>query len=346
MKSITEIKELLAQVDKPGTISEDLMAFFLHLKENSRVHKKADSFNAFAMSCDELDELAYVIEQMIENCDEDLRFQIAISKWDGSAHLNHWSFLEFDFKAKEFPALDILICDPLGFVPSLVLTNLIANRMTLGRLSKLCNLHVYVPTDVLQNAGRGCAYFTTDSIAMLSNQNKYNPIYDYMRSHQQKEKEHVAKYTLETYRDAIAMCYTKEDLEDMYNFNLIVGPLPVRLLRTKQSVSSLEKEVLESTELSVEVVNNKGDRAWKSIEKYLFFVDDRTGLLQHRNMRVNKKMEKLGEKINTISSSFSSEEDIHLFNEKVDKHRLLGLAVLVEKHFHSKCEDCISSTLG
>lgn len=343
MKSITEIKELLAQVDKPGTISEDLMAFFLHIKEKTRLEKRGESLNAFAMSSDELDELAYVIEQMIENCDEDMRFQIAISKWDGSAHLNHWSFLEFDFKAKEFPTLDILICDPLGFVQSLVLTNLLANQIEFGRLSKRCNLHVYVPTDVLQNAGRGCAYFTTDSIAMLSNQNKYHPIYDYMRSHQQKEKEKVAKYTLESYRDAVAMCYTKEDLEDMYDFNLIVGPLPARLLRTKQSVPSLEKEVRDSTELSVEVVNTKGEGAWKSIEKHLFFVEDRTGLLQHRNMRVNQKMEKLGEKIHSISSSLDSEEDIEPFNEKVKKHRLTGLAALVEKH--SKRDDYTFSTL-
>ncbi|AUH73339.1 hypothetical protein [Legionella sainthelensi] len=343
MKSIAEIKELLAQVDKPGTISEDLMAFFLHLKEKTRLEKGGDGFNAFAMSTDELDELAYIIEQMIENCDEDMRFQIAISKWDGSAHLNHWSFLEFDFKAKELPTLDILVCDPLGFVQSLVLTNLLANQMEFGRLSKICNLHVYVPTDILQNAGRGCAYFTTDSIAMLSNQNKYHPIYAYMHTHQQKEKEHVAKYTLETYRDAVAMCYTKEELENMYDFNLIVGPLPVRLLRTKQSVSCLEKEVRDSTELSGEVVNTKGERAWKSIEKHLFFVEDRTGLLQHRNMRVNQKMEKLGEKIHKISSSFNSEEDIKPFNEMVEKHRLAGLAALVEKR--SKREEHEFSTL-
>ncbi|KTC82017.1 hypothetical protein [Legionella cincinnatiensis] len=344
MKNIAEIKELLDQVDKPGTISEDLMAFFLHIKESTRLEKKGDGFNAFAMSSDELDELAYIIEQMVENCHEDVRFQIAISKWDGSAHLNHWSFLEFNFKAKEFPTLDILICDALGFVPSLGLTNLLANQMEFGRLSKICNLHVYVPTDILQNAGRGCAYFTTDSIAMLSNQDKYHPIYDYMRFHQQKEKQSEAKHTLETYRDAVAMCYTKEDLDDMYDFNLIVGPLPVRLLRTKQSIPSLEKEVRDSTELSVEVVNNKRERAWKSIEKHLFFVEDRTGLLQHRNMRVNQKMEKLGGKIKAISSSFNSEEDIKPFNEAVEKHRLLGLAALVEKH--SKHDDYTFSTLG
>ncbi|KTD56594.1 hypothetical protein Lsan_2754 [Legionella santicrucis] len=344
MKNIAEIKELLAQVDKPGTISEDLMAFFLHMKQSIRFAKGGDGFNAFAMSSDELDELAYIIEQMIENCAEDLRFQIAISKWDGSAHLNHWSFLEFNFKAKEFSSLDVLICDPLGFVQSLVLTNLLTNQMEFGRLSKICNLRVYVPTDILQNAGRGCAYFTTDSIAMLSNQDKYCPVYDYMCAHQQKEKQSEAKYTLETYRDAVAMCYTKEDLENMYDFNLVVSALPVRLLRTKQAVSSLEKEVRDSTELSAEVVNSKGERAWKSIEKHLFFVEDRTGLLQHRNMRVNKKMEKLGEKINAISSSLNSEKDIKPFNEAVEKHRLSGLVALVEKH--SKHDDYTFSTLG
>ncbi|KTD14804.1 hypothetical protein Lgra_0507 [Legionella gratiana] len=344
MKNSADIKKLLAQTSNPGTISEDLMAFFLYIKQCTRIEKRGDEFNAFAMSSGELDELAYIIEQMIENCDQDLRFQIAISKWDGSAYLNHWSFLEFHFKAKEFPTLDILICDPLGFVPSLGLTNLLANQMEFGRLSKLCNLQVYVPTDTLQTAGRVCAYLTTDSIAMLSNQDKYCPIYDYMRSHQHEEKWREAKHTLETYRDAVVICYTKEELDDIYDFNLVTSSLPVRLLRTKQSVPSLEQEVRDSKELSVEIVNNKREGAWKSINKNLFFVEDRTGLPQYRNMRVNKKMGKLGEKISAISSSLDSKEDINPFYEEVERHRLSGLAELVEKNF--KQHDYTSSAFG
>lgn len=343
MKNIVEIKELLAQTGQPGNISEDLMAYFLSTKRTARQEKMGDDFNAFAMSTKEVAQLADIIEQMIANCEKDLRFQIAISKWDGSAYLNHWSFLEFNFKATEFPSLDILICDPLGLAQSLVLTNLLTNEMEFGRISQFCNLQIYVPTDILQNAGRGCAYFTTDSISMLSTQDKYSPIYDYMDSHQEDKKQKEAKHTLETYRNAVAICYTKEELDDMYDFNLVVSALPVRLLRTQQNVASLE-EVRDSTELNAEVVNSKGEGAWSSIKKHLFFVADRSGIQQYRNMRVNKKMEKLGEHITEISSSLNTEEDIRVFNEAVQRHRLSGLADLVEHN--SKQEEYTFSTLG
>ncbi|OEH47581.1 hypothetical protein lpari_01415 [Legionella parisiensis] len=48
-------------------------------------------------------------------------------------------------------------------------------------------------------------------------------------------------------------------------------------------------------------------------------------------MRVNKKMEKLGENVNEISSALTSEVDIQLFFEAVQKHRLFTLEKLIQK---------------
>lgn len=191
MKSISEIKELLALSKNPGNISPELMAFFFYLKEMKRREKKGDeNFNAFAMSTDELEWLAELVKQMITYAEKNLRFQIGISKWDGSEQLNHWSFLEFNFNFNDetLPTLDILICDPLGFNQALVLTSLLSSRIGFGKLSKMCTLNVYIPTDTLQVKGRVCAYFTADNISMLSNQEDYCPIYDYMNSHQDERK--------------------------------------------------------------------------------------------------------------------------------------------------------------
>lgn len=336
MKNISDIQTLLALSGKPGNIPVDLMAFFLYLKRIKRIEKEGDDFKAFAMSSDEIEWLSEIIEQMIAYCDTDLRFQIAISKYNGSEQLNHWSFLEFNFKRTPImPTLDILICDPLGFKQSLVLTNLLSSRMRFGILSKLCTLMIYIPTDILQIAGRACAYFVSDSISMLSNQNKYSPIYDYMSTHQQDNQRSEAIQTFRSFREAIAR-FAEENLDDIYNFDLVVSSLPTRLLRTKHSVTALEDEIRDSEEHRGEIVNSKGEAAWSSISKNLFFVQDRTGEGQHRNMRVNKKMEKLGGVVSAISSSLGSKEDIRLFQEAIQRHQLLGLEELISQVIKKK----------
>ncbi|WP_392536785.1 hypothetical protein [Legionella sp. 227] len=323
MQNISDIKSLLALSGKPDSIPEDLMAFFLYLKK--RLKKSRDKFNAFAMSYDEMDCLAGIIEQMIECCVKDLRFEIAFSKWDGSAQLNHWSFLEFNFKGTETPpGLDILICDPLGFKQSLVLTNLLSSKMKFGSLSKLCTLMIYIPIDTLQVKGRTCAYFVTDNVSMLANQDKYNPVYDYMRSHQHESKIDEAMRILAQFRESLTNCYTEEELNEIYDFKLVASALPVRLLRTKHSVPELEKEVRDSENLKDEIVNYKGETAWHSISKNLFFVKDRGGEEEYRNMRINKKMEKLKGIVSELSSS-CLEEEIQSFYKAMHEHRLFGL---------------------
>ncbi|MCW8443186.1 hypothetical protein OQJ19_13275 [Fluoribacter gormanii] len=330
MKSISEVKELLALCDNPANISADLMAFFLYLKQMKR--EKNCNFKAFAMSSDEIDSLYELIEHMIEHCNKDLRFQIAISKWDGSEQLNHWSFIEFNFKVtKNGPTLDILICDPLGFEQSLVLTNLLSSKMKFGSLSKVCSLTVYIPTDILQIKGRICAYFVTDSISMLANQDRFCPIYDYMNSNQQKEKTRSAVDMMNRFRMSMVCCYLEDELDSMYQFNMIIGSLPVRILRTKQSISDLEREVRDS-EFKDEIVNSKGETAWGSIGRNLFFVKDREGREEYRNMRVNKKMEKLVGMAVEASSLLSSSEDVQQINEGIQRHRIYGLEKLIKQN--------------
>ena len=330
MKSISDIKELLAMSGKPGSIPDNLMAFFLYLNEVKRIVKQ-EEFKAFAMNSKEIDSLAEIIDEMVAYCHENLRFQIAFSKWDDSAQLNHWSFLEFNFNGSTTPTLDILICDPLGFVQSLVLTNLLSCGLELGRLSKFCKLNVYIPSDILQNSGRGCAYFVSDSISMLSNQDKFNPLYDYMSTHQQDQQKKRAINTLLSFREAVAVAYTEEELDDIYKFNIVVSSLPTRLIRTQQSVETLTKEILELEDRGSELVNKKGATESDSILRHSFFVKTRNEQQEYRNMRVNIKMEKLGENVRGVSSEIISEEEVPMFNEAVQKHSLSGLAEFIEE---------------
>ena len=327
MKSVHEIQELLTLSGKPGNVPDDLMAFFLYLKEKRRVEKGGDDFKAFAINSNELDSFGDLIHCMVENCTKNARFEIAISRWDGSAQLRHWSFLEFNFNGEnQPPSLDILICDPLGFKQSLVLTNLLCFGIEFGYLSKLCTLKVYIPIDTLQEKGRLCAYFVMDCIAMLSNQDKFSPIYDYMRSHQQTEKQQEAIRDLKSYSEAVAMCYSEDELADMYHFDIVVGPLHIRFLRTMQSIETLEKAASDSEE----IVNSKGDTAKASIAKYSIFTTTHSDQSEYRNMRVNVKMGKLGNTMGEVSSSISSEDDIQLFNEAVRDHRLSGLEQFID----------------
>jgi hypothetical protein len=336
MKNISDIKELLALSGRPTSIPDNLMAFFLFLKKIKHGEKN-DEFNAFAMNSNELECLAEIINQMVEKCYDDVRFQIAFSKWDGSAQLNHWSFLEFKFQGPLVPpSLDILVCDPLGFNQSVVLTNLLSSKIEFGRLSELCRLSVYIPSDILQISGRGCAYFVTDSISMLSNQDKFSPIYTYMNAHQQELQTKRALSTLHSFREVMAFAYSEEELNDMYEFNIVVSSLPTRLLRTQQSVATLEKEIFESEERGTEIVNGKGETALKSIQNHSFFVMNRKQEHEYRNMRVNIKMEKLGKNISEISSEMVAEEEIHLFNEAVQENRLAGLAKIVDQVIDKK----------
>lgn len=332
MKSDSDIKELLAKSLNPGNIPAKLMAYYFYLKELKRIKKHRKNFFAFATTSDELDQLAELIEKMIIYADKDLRFQLAVSKWDGSEFLNHWSFLEFQFKAgtTDTPsALDILICDPLGFNQSLVLANFISSKLELGYLSKLCTLKVFIPTDTLQIKGRVCAYFVTDNISMLSNQDDYCSVYDYMTTHPQEEKKREAVTILNKFRDAFAGCYLEDELDAIYNFEVVIGAFPVRLLRSKHSVPDLEKEVRDSEDLRDVIVNRKGESAWASINKNLFFVLDREGLQEKRNFRVNKKMEKLEESAKEASSSLSSLEDAEVIREGIQRHLLSGLEEMI-----------------
>lgn len=327
MKSQEDIQDLLKSVGEPGNISKEAIAYALYVKQIAR-QKKGKEFNAYAMDNSEIKAFNNIIQDMIKHCTVDLRFQIAF------CHLNtilsHWSFLEFNFTARNgSPSLDILICDPLGTDKSLVLLNLLSSVMEFGALSKWCDLTIYIPTDILQEAGRTCAYFVLDTIVMLSNQNDFAPTYEYMASHQNLELTEQKIHLLANFRESVAVCYDKEQLDDIYNFKMVLSPLPGRLLRTKQDVALLLKQIKNSGEQE-DIVSHKGINLRQSINQFLFFVEDRHGEQCLRNIRVNSKMKQWADKV----SAFSTETEIEIkgdsFDNAIKEHGLYGLVDLVK----------------
>lgn len=322
MKSTHEIKELLQALGKPGHVSKEAMAFALHLKKSDRLEKNME-FNAFAMQGDEneIEQLGSVVADLITECKKDVRFQIAHANWDGV--VNHWSFLEFDFKGSEDPpTLNILVCDPLGLKQSTVLANKLSRTLGFGYLSKLCNLTVYLATDTLQQAGRTCPYFTLDSIAMLSNQDEFVSTYTYMSEHQDNKATNETTVELDSYREAVSCGYEDpSDLDDIYNFKTIVSELPVRLARTKHDVEELKAQ----SENNPEIVNRKQQSFATSVQSCLFYVEGRNQVETLRNLRTNFKMKKWEEKV----ASLDDQTPQH-FDQCVTEHSLEGLAEFVK----------------
>lgn len=335
MNSLEDIQKLIKSVGEPGNIHEDAVAYALHLK-GIELQKKEKEFNAFVMNSSEIGRLSEIIYFMIKHCKVNIRFQMAFSCLNAS--LNHWSFLEFQFRiVDEYPALDILVCDPLGFNNSLVLLNLISSTMELGYLAKLCNLCVYLPTDTLQEGGRFCAYFALDNICMLANQDEFGSVYIFMTEHQDKEALSLKNKLLSSFRESVSMCYESKTLDNIYNFTVITSTLPARLLRTKQHVSSLYMQITNIKQDEA-IVNHKGKTFWQSVNQNLFFVEDRHGKHWLRNLRINLKMKRWEERM----SEATLNRDVESFKNVVKEHRLMGLAALIEKVSEKKLVDTLS----
>lgn len=319
MKSIEDIKKLLSALGKPGHVDKEALAFALHLKKSDR-NKKEMEFNAFAMDSSEIEPLGEILADLITEGKTDFRFQIAHAHWDGI--LNHWSFLEFDFKASEPPTLNILICDPLGLQQSTVLATSLSATLGFGYLSNYCNLTVFLATDTLQEAGKTCPYFTLDSIAMLSNQNEFVDTYEYMKNHQSATATATTRKELDSYREAVSYGKDPSELDGIYNFEVVVSALPVRLARTKHDVASLQAQ----TEKSTEIVNHKQDSFAKSVKSRLFYIEDRYHVTSLRNLRTNLKMKKWETEVSAIGDL-----DPAYFTQCVAAHSLEGLAESVKQ---------------
>ncbi|KTD56466.1 hypothetical protein [Legionella shakespearei] len=320
MKSIQEIKELLQALGKPGHVSKDALAFALHLKKMDRLENNIE-FNAFAMQDDEVEELGNSIADLISECTKDFRFQIAYANWDNI--VNHWSFLEFDFKGSETPpTLNILVCDPLGLKQSTVLATRLSNTLGFGFLSKYCNLTVFLATDTLQQAGKTCPYFTLDSVAMLSNQDEFVSTYEYMSEHQNQEATNKTLQELDSYRQAVSSgVEDPSELDDVYNFKVIVSKLPVRLARTKHDVAALQAQ----SENNMEIVNRKQETFASSVQRRLIYIEDRNHIASLRNLRTNLKMKKWEDRVGLLE-----DQELNNFEQSVADHSLKGLAEAVK----------------
>jgi hypothetical protein len=320
MKSTQEIRELLQALGKPGHVSKEALAFALHVKKTERLEKGMD-LNAFAMQSDEIDALGDIIADLISDCKNDFRFQIAYAHFDNT--LNHWSFLEFDFKgSEEPPALNILVCDPLGLEQSTVLATRLSNTLGFGFLSEHCNLTVFLATDTLQQSGKTCPYFTLDSIAMLSNQDEFVSTYEYMREHQDQTATNVTNKKLDSFREAVSYGAEPEDLNNIFNFKVIVSELPVRLARTKHDVEALQAQ----SENNTQIVNHKQHSFARSVQSRLIYVEDRYKESSLRNLRTNLKMKKWEERVTSLQN-----QDLSNFEHSVSTHSLEGLAGAVRE---------------
>lgn len=326
MKSQEDIHKLLKSVGEPGNISEEAIAYALHIKKIAR-QKKGKEFNAYVINSSEIEAFNTIISDMVTHCRVDLRFQIAFCHLNNV--LSHWSLLEFNFSVRnECPSLDILVCDPLGVDRSLVLLNLLSSLMEFGDLGKSCGLTIYIPTDTLQDAGRSCAYFVLDTIAMLSNQNEFNPTYEYMASHQNVPLTEQKIHLMANFRESVAVCYDQEELDAIYDFKMILSPLPGRLLRAKHDVGLLLKQI-KSSEQHDDIVNHKGTNLSQSVNQFLFFVEDRHGEYWLRNLRVNSKMKHWADKVSAFLSETEIDKKGESFDNAIKNHNLNGLADLM-----------------
>ncbi|KTD65225.1 hypothetical protein [Legionella spiritensis] len=333
MRKKTEFNDLLDNFGSPGNISEDIVAFALHLK-GLRRQQIEKPFHAFAMNSNEIDQLDEIIRTIIQCNTNDVRFQIAFSKLNPV--LNHWSFLEFAFKADEDkPKLDILICDPLGIQKSFVLAMALSNIIKFGELSHFCELTVYLPVETLQERGRGCAYFALDNISMLSNQDEYQDLYTYMQAHRCMNSEQRIQSELENTMENMKDVYEDDPVESkrIFNFRVVAGSLPVRLLRTMQSQKNLEK--LADSQNGNDIVNKKQETLSKSLGKYCFVVEARDHSQHKRNQRVNEKMEKMRKDAEISLSGTLSDSSVNQttlsFQQGAQARRLDGLAEWVNE---------------
>lgn len=334
MKTLTPLLSELERAGETGNISVDTMAFALHLKRMRRATKK-ESFFAFAMHDGEIDRLADIIANMLITCTKDVRFQIAFVKRGGP--LDHWSFLEFNFRIGEKkPSLDIFICDPLGLSQSIVLASGLTSMMEFGLLSDFCDLTVYLPTDTLQVAGKACAYFALDSLSMLSNQDEFGSIYEYMASTQTEESFKKADDMIQLYKEEMSSIHAKSDLDHIFNFNIVCSGLHPRLMRTMQSTNLLENQ-LGKEPLSEYIVNKKGETALSSISHFLFFMEDKDNTPVKRNLRVHKKREKVGSEVHQFLPCIK-EDTIDEVASTIKKYRLDGLELFLNDEAHT-CSD-------
>lgn len=305
MKSVSEMEHLLKEFGQPGDIPVEAMALSLHVKRCERQEKGSD-LHAFAMLSSEIAELDNALITIIDSNACDFRFQVAVGN-KGSA-LTHWSFVEFVFKANAEgkPTLDVLICDPLGMKQSVMLALLLSDSIRFGGLAEFCKTTVYLPTTILQIAGRTCPYLALDSIAMLSNQSDFEDLYQYMRDHEKGVNTSECKSLIEFYKTGIIGCMDEEQIRDTYDFPVVVGALPPRLVRITQSLPIIDDVTRHAGD---QIVNAKGATFRLSTSRYRLIVEDRYGEKEERNLRINFKMKEQNSHLRAYLAKVSEQSE-------------------------------------
>lgn len=219
-------------------------------------------------------------------------FKVQIAYLDREkSGVRHWSLIELQYSnEKGNNTLKILVLDSLGAQLSYNTAQVLANEVGFQDLldeNEDLSIKIYIPDVKLQHSRAGCATFTMDCASMLSTQDKYENIYDFM------DKQPDASSTAKVAK-----------LGD--DFPVHCTSLPPRILRGAQSRAIItDDKVLNSTPL----INSKEETFKHSLLKYCSFFEDRPQTPENikRNERIMKKAIKWRNTIDLEMQRSSSE---------------------------------------
>ncbi|HIG0327274.1 TPA: hypothetical protein ACX87D_001145 [Legionella pneumophila] len=280
--------------DFPPFSAHDLEMAFSLKKKYRESKKSAYPFTGFVCDYERRDKLYDFIysschsPKLFEN---NFKVQIAYLDREKSG-VRHWSLLELQYSIeKGNNTLKILVLDSLGPQLSYNTAQVLANEVGFeGLLDEIDDLSIkiYIPDVKLQHSRAGCATFTMDCASMLSTQDKYENIYDFM------DKQPDAGSTVKVAK-----------LED--DFPVHCASLPPRILRGAQSRAIItDDKVLNSTPF----INSKKETFRQSILKHCSFFEDQPQTAENikRNERIMKKAIKWRNAIDLEMQKSSSEE--------------------------------------
>ncbi|HAT8641240.1 TPA: hypothetical protein JA999_05915 [Legionella pneumophila] len=265
------------------------------LKRKSRELKKSDyPFTGFVCDYERRNKLYDFIynscssSKLFEN---NFKVQIAYLDTEKSGR-RHWSLLELQYSIeKGHYTLKILVLDSLGPQLSYNMAQILVNEAglndSLDEIEEL-SIKIYIPDVKLQHSDLGCATFTMDCASMLSTQDEYENIYDFMdKQADASDRVKIAK------------------LED--DFPVHCASLPPRLLRVAQSRAIItDDKILNSTPF----INSKEETFKESILKNCSFFEDQLPIPKNiiRNERILKKAIKWKNAIDIEMKASSPEE--------------------------------------
>lgn len=278
----------------PAFSAHDLeMAF--SLKKKYRESKESGyPFTGFVCDYERRDKLYDFIysschsPKLFEN---NFKVQIAYLDREKSG-VRHWSLIELQYSIeKGNNTLKILVLDSLGAQLSYNTAQILANEVGFQDLldeNEDLSIKIYIPDVKLQHSRAGCATFTMDCASMLSTQDKYENIYDFMdKQAEVSDKVKIAK--LDT------------------DFPVHCASLPPRILRGAQSRAIItDDKVLNSTPL----INSKEETFKHSLLKHCSFFEDQPQTPENikRNERIMKKAIKWRNTIDLKMKTSSAEE--------------------------------------